>query len=60
MKRGFVIVGYGSIGKRHSKHVLNYGNLLAIIDSDETARNEAIEEFGGKVKVFESIIELEN
>ena len=60
MKRGFVIVGFGRIGKRHSKHILNYGNLLAIVDSDKNARNEALEEFGGKVKVFQSLNELKN
>jgi predicted dehydrogenase len=60
MKRSFVIVGYGRIGKRHANHILNYGNLVAIVDSDETARNEANEEFGEAVKIFKSIIELKS
>lgn len=34
-KINFVLIGCGRIGNRHAEHILNFGNLLAVCDTDQ-------------------------
>lgn len=51
----FAVVGFGHIGKRHATMITGHPEceLVAIVDIDESKRQEAIDQFG--VPFFESI-----
>lgn len=52
----FAIVGCGNIGKRHVQHILSYGKLVAVCDTDAGRARLLAEEYG--VPFFTSIEDL--
>jgi UDP-N-acetyl-2-amino-2-deoxyglucuronate dehydrogenase len=53
----FSIVGAGRIAHRHAEHILSYGELIAVCDTDKRALQLFIEKFP-KVKTYGSLEEL--
>lgn len=55
-KLNFALLGCGRIGERHSAHIVNYGNLVAVCDSREERANKLAETYG--VKAFQNTADL--
>ena len=45
----FVLIGCGRIGKRHAEHISNYGDLVAVCDTDTQKADDFGQSFNAKV-----------
>tara|TARA_B100001564_G_C20574856_1_gene640156 strand:- start:116 stop:1147 length:1032 start_codon:yes stop_codon:yes gene_type:complete len=53
----FIILGLGSIGKKHAKFLKQYKGEFIYVDPSPVARNWVIEEFGNSAKAFKTLDE---
>lgn len=56
MKNKFGIIGCGRIAKRHAKHISNFGELVAVCDTDLSKAEEISSEY--KCRVYTDYTEL--
>lgn len=56
MKLRYILVGAGRIGNRHASHMANYGEIIAVCDTDHTKITALAEKFD--FKAFESVDRL--
>lgn len=56
MKFNFLLIGCGRIGERHAEHICNFGNLVAVCDTDQNKAKIFSEKFD--CKYYTSIDEM--